>query len=93
VVKTRVQSAIEGEVEGETRALLGREGRTKRVSTWGVAVETYRVGGLRVFFRGLGVCSLRAFIVNAVQFAVYEYLMELLMKEEKSKIPAVVEMS
>ena len=46
------------------------------------AIETARVAyqqeGLRVFFRGLGVCSLRAFIVNAVQWAVYEGVMQLL---------------
>lgn len=28
-----------------------------------------------VFFRGLGVCSLRAFVVNAAQWAAYEWIM------------------
>ncbi|KAI0023939.1 mitochondrial carrier [Xylariomycetidae sp. FL0641] len=40
-----------------------------------VAREAYREGGLQVFFRGLGVCSVRAFVVNAVQWAVYEWAM------------------
>jgi solute carrier family 25 carnitine/acylcarnitine transporter 20/29 len=40
-----------------------------------VAKETYREGGPRAFFRGLAVCSVRAFIVNAVQWAVYEWIM------------------
>ncbi|KAK0713778.1 mitochondrial carrier domain-containing protein [Lasiosphaeria miniovina] len=46
-----------------------------RLGAWEVARETYRAGGLRPFFRGLGVCSVRAFIVNAVQWTVYEWIM------------------
>ncbi|KAK4998746.1 hypothetical protein LTR66_002086 [Elasticomyces elasticus] len=41
-----------------------------------IAKHAYRTEGLPVFFRGLGICSVRAFIVNAVQWAVYEYLMQ-----------------
>ncbi|XP_044717591.1 mitochondrial carrier protein [Hirsutella rhossiliensis] len=37
-----------------------------------VAREMFRDEGARAFFRGLTVCSIRAFIVNAVQWAVYE---------------------
>ena len=40
--------------------------------------DMYRTEGLAVFFRGLGVCSLRAFIVNAVTWLVYERMMEVL---------------
>ncbi|OAA59550.1 NADPH oxidase [Niveomyces insectorum RCEF 264] len=47
----------------------------QRQSTWAVARQAYRTGGAGVFFRGLGVCSARAFVVNAVQWAVYEWLM------------------
>lgn len=47
----------------------------KRLGAWAVAKEAYREGGSRVFFRGLTVCSVRAFIVNAVQWAVYEWIM------------------
>jgi solute carrier family 25 carnitine/acylcarnitine transporter 20/29 len=43
-------------------------------------VTAYREGGLAIFFRGLGVCSLRAFVVNAVQWAVYEWVMALLVR-------------
>ncbi|RKF55269.1 Solute carrier family 25 member 45 [Erysiphe neolycopersici] len=32
--------------------------------------------GSRVFFRGLTVCSIRAFIVNAVQWSIYEWIMQ-----------------
>ncbi|KAF2721047.1 mitochondrial carrier protein-like protein [Polychaeton citri CBS 116435] len=43
---------------------------TKRPSVLAIAKHTYQTEGLMVFFRGLGVCSARAFIVNAVQWAV-----------------------
>jgi solute carrier family 25 carnitine/acylcarnitine transporter 20/29 len=35
----------------------------------------FREGGVSIFFRGLTVCSIRAFVVNAVQWAVYEWVM------------------
>jgi solute carrier family 25 carnitine/acylcarnitine transporter 20/29 len=47
----------------------------RRLGAREVAKETYREGGIRPFFRGLTVCSVRAFIVNAVQWAVYEWIM------------------
>lgn len=75
VIKTRVQTQV---LTPETAPLLGGEGlevKAKRLGAWQVAKETYREGGARVFFRGLGVCSVRAFIVNAVQWAVYEWIM------------------
>lgn len=43
-----------------------------------VAQDLYRTEGIGVFFRGLGICSVRAFIVNAVQWAIYEWMMNLL---------------
>ncbi|KAK4108229.1 mitochondrial carrier [Canariomyces notabilis] len=90
VIKTRVQTqtqtTLEGGPFGERRALLpGGDGqpqeqdgsgrRKKMPGAWEVAKETYREGGIKPFFRGLGVCSVRAFIVNAVQWAVYEWIM------------------
>ena len=62
VVKTRVQT--QG-MRGEGQALF-RVDDAKR-GPWRVARDAYRQEGWRVFFRGLGVCSLRAFLVNAVQ--------------------------
>ncbi|KAK3320007.1 mitochondrial carrier domain-containing protein [Cercophora scortea] len=64
----------------EGRWGLGAEGsmvvgQRKRLGAWDVAKETYREGGARVFFRGLAVCSVRAFVVNAVQWTVYEWIM------------------
>jgi len=43
-----------------------------------MARHVYQTEGLSAFFRGLGICSVRAFIVNAVQWAVYEWMMRLM---------------
>lgn len=51
----------------------GREARLK--GALAVAHDAYMMEGAGVFFRGLGVCCIRAFIVNAVQWATYEYIM------------------
>ncbi|KAK3301544.1 mitochondrial carrier domain-containing protein [Chaetomium fimeti] len=91
VVKTRVQTQVLGGgggndrvVAGERAPLLGAAGGGgggrggdggRPLGAWEVARQTYREGGMRPFFRGLGVCSVRAFIVNAVQWAVYEWVM------------------
>lgn len=77
VIKTRVQTQAFG---GEVVPLLGSSPtagglRPKRLGAVAVAREAYREGGVRVFFRGLGVCSVRAFMVNAVQWAAYEWIM------------------
>ncbi|KAH8129255.1 hypothetical protein FP744_10004464 [Trichoderma asperellum] len=47
----------------------------KRDGAWQIAKDTYREGGIRPFFRGLSICSARAFLVNAIQWAVYEWIM------------------
>lgn len=79
VIKTRVQAQVLGPstiavVTGESSPLI-RSAAPKRLGAIEVARDAYREGGLRVFFRGLGVCSVRAFIVNAVQWATYEWIM------------------
>lgn len=50
----------------------------RRMGAWEITKHAYRTEGLPVFFRGLGICSVRAFIVNAVQWAVYEWMMQLM---------------
>ncbi|KXX74738.1 hypothetical protein MMYC01_208615 [Madurella mycetomatis] len=81
VVKTRVQTQamdLRVDMRGERAPLLGESGLgrgRRRLGAWEVAKETYREGGIRLFFRGLTVCSVRAFIVNAVQWTVYEWIM------------------
>jgi solute carrier family 25 carnitine/acylcarnitine transporter 20/29 len=76
VIKTRVQAQTLGEA-AETSPLLQphEPPRTSRAGALQIAQEAYREGGAHVFFRGLTVCSVRAFIVNAVQWAVYEWVM------------------
>lgn len=82
VIKTRVQAQVSGSppstvAVGERTPLVNMPdaGPSKRVGAIEVARQAYRDGGLRVFFRGLTVCSVRAFIVNAVQWATYEWIM------------------
>jgi len=79
VIKTRVQTQpfIFGH---DTLPLLFGEGRLQNQAQrpFGAvqaAKQAYQEEGTLVFFRGLTVCSVRAFIVNAVQWAVYEWIM------------------
>ncbi|KAI4931352.1 hypothetical protein J4E85_003944 [Alternaria conjuncta] len=80
VIKTRVQTQILHAPmrHGEGSALLGSETPRARLSAVEVARHAYKTEGAGVFFRGLGICSIRAFVVNAVQWAVYEWMMKLL---------------
>ncbi|KAH6886491.1 mitochondrial carrier domain-containing protein [Thelonectria olida] len=75
VIKTRVQAQPWGRQRETSPLLGGGAGQQKRDGALRVARDAYREGGVRVFFRGLTVCSVRAFIVNAVQWAVYEWVM------------------
>ncbi|KAG9679310.1 hypothetical protein KCU99_g1332, partial [Aureobasidium melanogenum] len=83
VIKTRVQTQgisrpPTGMISGEQSELLPPRD-SGRLGTIQVARQAYREEGLSVFFRGLGVCSFRAFFVNAVQWAVYEWMMHILL--------------
>ena len=81
VIKTRVQTQVlqpEPVGGGEQQTLLHAEGRRTHMGAVQVARHAYQTEGAGVFFRGLGICSVRAFIVNAVQWAVYEWMMRLL---------------
>lgn len=98
VIKTRVQtqgifpSSTSAAAASEQTALL-LDGTTttttrkqqKPLGAWEVAKLTYRQGGVRPFFRGLTVCSVRAFIVNAVQWAMYEWIMTELGQGRRAK--------
>lgn len=73
VIKTRVQAQT---FDTATTPLLGSSlSSQRRLGALEIARDAYREGGTRVFFRGLTVCSVRAFFVNAVQWAVYEWIM------------------
>lgn len=79
VIKTRVQiQAFDPIVNTNATSLLNAQtpDSTKRLGAIAIARKAYATEGPGVFFRGLGVCSLRAFVVNAVQWAVYEWIMK-----------------
>ncbi|KAJ8116380.1 hypothetical protein OPT61_g2189 [Boeremia exigua] len=81
VVKTRLQTqALQPEPVrgGEQQTLLHSEARRTHLGAVQIAKHAYQTEGAGVFFRGLGICSVRAFIVNAVQWAMYEWMMRLL---------------
>ncbi|UNI17311.1 hypothetical protein JDV02_003666 [Purpureocillium takamizusanense] len=69
VIKTRLQTQRWGP---EGSSLL----HMKRLGAMAVAREAFSQGGFPIFFRGIAVCSIRAFIVNAIQWAVYEWTMK-----------------
>lgn len=67
VIKTRLQTQSHL-LDDPQRPLLGQETlSTKKRSSWSIARDIARSEGISGFYRGLGVCSLRAFIVNAAQ--------------------------
>ncbi|GAB0131860.1 hypothetical protein EsDP_00000316 [Epichloe bromicola] len=78
-IKTRLQvqqSDFQSEASPSTRGLrTGNSHGSKRLGSSEIARNLFREGGLTIFFRGLTVCSIRAFIVNAAQWAAYEWLM------------------
>ena len=77
VVKTKLQAQnfpgllpVTSAAGSERQALLGHTGSTTRrrpLNAMEITREAFRAEGISVFYRGLGICSLRAFIVNAVQ--------------------------
>ena len=77
VVKTRVQTQLYDSSMEHRQLLEGQSSNlpVRKMGAMEVARATYRQGGVRVFFAGLAVCSIRAFIVNAVQWGVYEWMM------------------
>jgi solute carrier family 25 carnitine/acylcarnitine transporter 20/29 len=65
MIKTRLQTqTITDHSRAESQSLV-RPRQT--LNSFQIARETYRVEGIKAFYRGLGVCSVRAFVVNAVQ--------------------------
>jgi len=75
VIKTRVQAQAFAPIPETAPLLDGNVPVQRRLGAMEIARNAYRTEGVGVFFRGLGVCSVRAFIVNAVQWAVYEWIM------------------
>lgn len=75
VVKTRVQAQAFTPISETAPLLDGNAAGRRKLGAIEIARNAYRTDGVGVFFRGLGVCSIRAFIVNAAQWAVYEWIM------------------
>lgn len=75
VVKTRLQTQHWVPINGISAVSSLKSTKHGRQGAWEVAKATVREGGPKALFRGLTVCSIRAFMVNAVQWAVYEGLM------------------
>lgn len=78
LVKSRVQTQPQARLPSEEAPLLKPIGQSR--SSWQIARSMYRTEGVGAFYSGLGVCSLRAFLVNAVQWYTYETVMSLLQK-------------
>ncbi|KAL4742490.1 mitochondrial carrier domain-containing protein [Aspergillus similis] len=74
VIKTRLQANTIA-AYAEARPLLQTQTTKQTLGSFDLAREIYRAEGFKAFYRGIGVCSLRAFIVNAAQWATYEWLM------------------
>ena len=76
VIKTRLQAETisndnqqlqHPERRRQQQQTNNNNGRALRFSSVQLAKDAYRAEGIKPFYRGLGVCSVRAFIVNAVQ--------------------------
>ncbi|GAB7347455.1 hypothetical protein MBLNU459_g4371t1 [Dothideomycetes sp. NU459] len=89
VIKTRVQTQDSATPPIQHGTATERSGllhtRPARLGAVQIAQQAYQNEGLAVFFRGLGVCSIRAFFVNAVQWAVYEWMMHVLLRPKDQR--------
>jgi len=71
VIKTRLQiHGLNHIATPDSQPLLNQQQRPMIPSTFSIARNAYQNEGAAVFFRGIGICSARAFVVNAVQWAV-----------------------
>jgi len=71
MIKTRLQAQTitdHSPRATESQSLLRPR---QALNSFQIAKETYRFEGIKAFYRGLGVCSVRAFVVNAVQVCVH----------------------
>jgi solute carrier family 25 carnitine/acylcarnitine transporter 20/29 len=66
MIKTRLQAQTIATAP-ESRPLIPIQSKPQTLNSYQIAKAAYQSEGLKAFYRGLGVCSLRAFIVNAVQ--------------------------
>lgn len=96
VIKTRIQTQIVA--APESSPLLGGTGTAAtagialkdRLGAWKMMKKVHAEEGGMAFWRGLGVCSVRAFVVNAAQWAVYEWIMKELAEVKPSQAGKVL---
>ncbi|OAP58528.1 hypothetical protein AYL99_07618 [Fonsecaea erecta] len=75
IIKTRLQTQPSSTAEYQ-RLLPGASVAAHQAkTTLTIAREIWQTSGVGGFYRGVGICSLRAFIVNAVQWYAYERIM------------------
>jgi Mitochondrial carrier protein len=67
VIKTRIQGADLLNGRQPLSSTGSRAIRHDCTNTWATSKQIFQEGGARAFFNGLGACSSRAFLVNAVQ--------------------------
>ncbi|VVC41879.1 Mitochondrial carrier protein,Mitochondrial carrier domain,Mitochondrial substrate/solute carrier [Cinara cedri] len=51
---------------------------------WDCVKKTYAEGGVKIFFRGISVLCIRAFLINSLMFLVYEILMDVCSGSDKN---------
>jgi solute carrier family 25 carnitine/acylcarnitine transporter 20/29 len=73
VIKTRLQASTIADY-AEARPLLQAQTNKQPLGSFDLARVMYRAEGFKAFYRGIGVCSLRAFIVNAAQVMLFSHL-------------------
>lgn len=92
MVKTRLQAQTMHEhslapTAHENQTLLRQPRAT--LNSYQMAREVYRAEGMGAFYRGLGICSIRAFIVNAVQVGPLQNISESLWGQFKTNMDVV----
>lgn len=70
VVKTvlQAQPLVKDSKVANTTALL-------ELNSFAAARQIFQAGGVGAFYRGIGICSIRAFVVNAVQVSDVSFLL------------------
>ncbi|KAI5292676.1 hypothetical protein KEM55_007608, partial [Ascosphaera atra] len=103
VIKTRLQAQPHLDLEVQKAARGVRAGspvlplenagvveEPRPLSTWEMTKRIYRTEGMGALYRGFGICSVRAFMVNAVQWATYEWMMKELTVAPPQHVPEKV---
>ena len=71
IIKTRLQAQPSWIAERQRLLPAGNNAVHSEKSSLVIAQEMWQSVGIRGFYRGIGICSLRAFIVNAVQVRIH----------------------